>query len=94
MRLSGAIAAIASVTLAWGLALFVTDDGFSKDVWVWPGDPLASRLIAVMLFTAASASVYAIVRPATARMTLAVIATYGMAGALASTRHSCRRCSD
>ena len=67
--------------LAWGLALFVTDDGGAKDVWVWPGDALASRLIGVMLLTIAATAVYALVRPATTSMALVVIGTYGIAGA-------------
>jgi hypothetical protein len=78
------LGAVAAVMLAWGLALFVTDDGGAKDVWVWPGDALASRLIGVMLLTIAATAVYALVRPATTSMALGVIGTYGIAGAVAN----------
>ena len=78
------LVAVAALMVAWGLALFVTDDGGAKGVWVWPGDPLASRLIGAMLLTVASTAAYALVRPATTSMALAVIGTYGIAGAVAN----------
>ncbi len=78
------LVAVATITLLWGFALFVTDDGFSKDIWAWPGDLLSSRLIAVMLLTLASAAIFAIVYPSTSRMALSVIAVYGLAGSLAN----------
>jgi surface polysaccharide O-acyltransferase-like enzyme len=48
---------VAAVCALWGLALFVTDDGPSALIWVWPGDLLTSRLIAVMLLTIALGAV-------------------------------------
>jgi len=76
--------AVAVVTVLWGMALFLTDDGFSNEVWVWPGDLLSSRLIGAMLLTLAATAIYAIARPSTTTMALSVIATYGLAGALAN----------
>lgn len=78
------LGAVAAVTVAWGLALFATDDGGQKDIWVWPGDPLASRLIGAMLLTIAASCVYALLRPGATFMALAVVATYGIAGAAAN----------
>jgi hypothetical protein len=78
------LGAVAAVMLAWGLALFATDDGGSADIWVWPGDPLASRLIGAMLLTVAATAAWAVVYPRASAMSLAVIATYGIAGALAN----------
>jgi hypothetical protein len=75
---------VAVVTLLWGVALFVTDDGFSKDIWAWPGDLLSSRLIAVMLLTLATAVLFAVFRPSATTMALGIAATYGLAGALAN----------
>ena len=43
----------AVLTAIWGLALFLTDAGPATLIWVWPGDLLTSRLIAVMLWTQA-----------------------------------------
>ena len=77
-------AAVAGVTILWGMALFLTDDGFSNEVWAWPEDLLSSRLIGAMLLTMAVIALYAIVRPSTTTMALSVIATYGLAGALAN----------
>jgi len=42
---------VAIVTGLWGLALFLTDQGPTALIWAWPGDPLTSRLIGVMLLT-------------------------------------------
>ena len=75
---------VAGVTVVWGMALFLTDDGFSNEVWAWPGDLLSSRLIGAMLLTLATAAIYAIARPSTTTMALSIIATYGLAGALAN----------
>jgi hypothetical protein len=82
--LKGWFLAVAVVTALWGLALFATDDGASELVWAWPGDLLSSRLIASMLLTIAATAVYGVLYPRTATMALAVIATYGIAGALAN----------
>lgn len=65
-------------TALWGLALFLTDAGPSTLVWVWPGDLLSSRLIAVMLWTLAAAAVYSLRSTDALRVTLAVMITYGM----------------
>jgi hypothetical protein len=50
---TGWLGLIAVLTGLWCLALFVTDSGPLPFVWVWPGDLLTSRLIAVMLLTIA-----------------------------------------
>lgn len=75
---------VAVVTAGWGLALFLTDSGPLRWVWVWPGDLLTSRLIGVMLLAiavgAASSRRYADV----ARLMLAFTATYGLGVAAAS----------
>jgi hypothetical protein len=76
--------AVAAVTVLWGLALFVTDEGFSSEIWAWPGDLLSSRLISVMLLTLATVALYAVLHPSTTAMALAVTATYGLLGALAN----------
>lgn len=75
---------VAALTALWGLALFVTDSGPSPLVWVWPGDPLTSRLIGVMLLTVAVGAVYAMRRADTARVMLALCLTYGLGLAVAS----------
>ena len=54
-RVGGWLGLAAAVTALWGLALFVTGNGPSGLIWVWPGDLLTSRLIAVMLLTIPSA---------------------------------------
>ena len=68
----------------WGLALFVTDDGPWGLIWVWPGDLLTSRLIAVMLLTIASGAVYALRYADVSRVMLGVIAVYGFGVMLAN----------
>ncbi|MBX3059821.1 MAG: hypothetical protein KF770_25495 [Anaerolineae bacterium] len=70
--------ATAVLTSMWGLALFLTDAGPSDLVWVWPGDLLTSRLIAVMLWTLTAAAVYSLRSADAMRVTLAVIMTYGI----------------
>ena len=67
-----------------GLALFVTDDGPWGLIWVWPGDLLTSRLIAVMLLTIASGAVYALRYADVSRVMLGVIAVYGFGVMLAN----------
>jgi len=68
----------------WGLALFITDAGFSNLIWVWPGDLLTSRLIGVMLLTlavgAAYSARYLIARPGV----WAMLTIYGLGAALAA----------
>jgi hypothetical protein len=68
---------IAAVTALWGLALFVSDDGPSGLIWVWPGDLLTSRLIAVMLLTIAVGAVYALRYADVSKVMLGVILVYG-----------------
>jgi hypothetical protein len=60
------------------LALFLTDSGPSALIWVWPGDLLTSRLIAVMLWTVAGAAVYSIRSQDALPVTLAVLVVYGI----------------
>ena len=80
----GWLGLVAAVMLLWGLALFVTDEGPARLVWVWPGDLLTSRLIAVMLLTVAVTAWYGWRRADTARLALAVAVVYGVGVALAS----------
>jgi hypothetical protein len=75
---------VAAVMAAWGLALFITDNGPSPLIWVWPGDLLTSRLIAVMLWAIAVGAAFALTRADTARLMLGVTVTYGAGVALAS----------
>ena len=75
---------VAAVCVLWGLALFVTDDGPSGLIWVWHGDLLTSRLIAVMLLTIALGAVYALRYADIARVMLGVIAVYGFGVMLAN----------
>ncbi len=60
----------------WGIALFITDSG-SDLIWVWVGDLLTTRLIAVMLLTIAVAAIYSRNYVDTARITLIAIVVYG-----------------
>jgi hypothetical protein len=61
-----------------GLALFVTDRGFSPLIWAWPGDLLTSRLIAVMLLTIAAGVIVSRARADLARVTLLATIVYGL----------------
>jgi len=76
--------AIAIVAGLWGLALAVTDSGGSPLVWVWPGDLLSSRLIAVMLFTLTAGAIYSLCAPDTAGITLGAWSVYGFGVVLAN----------
>jgi len=67
----------ATITGLWGLALLTTDDGPLDAVWVWPGDLLSSRLIAVMLLALAAGSVYSATRVDAVPVMLSVIVAYG-----------------
>jgi hypothetical protein len=78
------LAISALVTGLWGVALFLTDAGPSALIWVWPGDLLTSRLIAVMLLTLAVAAFYTLWAPATSAMTLATNSLYGIGVVLAN----------
>ncbi|MCA0455175.1 MAG: hypothetical protein LCI00_14465 [Chloroflexi bacterium] len=75
---------VASVTALWGFALFITDNGPIPLIWVWPGNLLTSRLIAVMLLTIATAALYSLDDADTARVTLVVVLVYGFGAALAN----------
>ena len=75
---------VAGVTGLWGLALFVSDSGPSPLIWAWPGDPLSSRLIGVMLLALAAGALVGLREMATARMVLWLGVTYGSGLALAS----------
>src|SRR5215208_447022 len=78
---------VAAVIASWGLALFVTDNGPSGLIWVWPGDFLTSRLIAVMLLTIAVGAVYVLRYADVSRVMLGVIAVYGLGVMLANLWH-------
>lgn len=70
--------AVAVLCGLWGLALFATDQGGSPLIWVWPGDLLSSRLIAVMLWTIATSAVVARPDKEVTGPVLALITTYGV----------------
>ncbi len=75
---------VAILTALWGIALFITDSGPINLVWVWPGDLLTSRLIAVMLLTITTAALYSLSNQDTAKVTLVTIIVYGFGAALAN----------
>jgi hypothetical protein len=75
------------LTALWGLALFLTDNGGSALIWVWPGDLLTSRLIAVMLWTVAGTAVYSLRSQDALRVTLAVMVAYGIGVVVANVWH-------
>lgn len=68
----------------WGLAIFVTHQGPSPLIWLWPQDLLASRLIGVMLLTLAVAALYSLRSATLARTTLATMLLYGVGGVAAA----------
>lgn len=80
----GWLSLVAIVTGVWGLALFVTDQGPSPLIWVWPGDLLSSRLIGVMLLTITTAAAFSFRHADTARITSGVTLIYGLGLAVAS----------
>src|SRR5215210_5957628 len=80
----GWLGLVAALTASWGLALFVTDNGPSGLIWVWPGDLLTSRLIAVMLLTIAVGAVCALRYADVSRVMLGVIGVYGFGIMLAN----------
>lgn len=77
----------AVLTILWGAALFSTDSGPSIFIWVWPGDMLTSRLIAVMLWTLAAAALYSLRSTAAMRVALAAMAAYGVGVVVANIWH-------
>ena len=70
--------ATAVLTALWGLALFLTDAGPANLIWVWPGDLLTSRLIAVMLWTLTVTAVYSVRSREALSVALAVMIVYGI----------------
>ncbi len=76
--------AIAVLMAVWGGALFFTDSGPYSWMWVWPGDLLTSRLIAVMLLTIATGAGAALGSANASRTMLAVTVTYGLGVAAAN----------
>jgi len=68
----------------WGLAIFVTHQGPSPLIWLWPQDLLASRLIGVMLLTLTAAALYSLRSATLAHTTLATLAIYGVGGVAAA----------
>ncbi len=78
------VGALALVLAVWGMALFVTDAGPLKLIWVWPGDLLSSRLIGVMLLAIATGAVFSMRYADTARLFSSVALTYGVFVALAN----------
>lgn len=79
---------VALVTGAWGIALFVSASGPVALVWVWPGDLLTSRLIAVMLLTIAATGAASVRSASAAQMTLVVMMVYGFGVVLAGLLNS------
>ncbi len=75
---------VALLTALWGVALFITDSGPINLIWVWPGDLLSSRLIAVMLLTIMTAALYSLNNADVARVTLVLMIVYGFGAALAN----------
>lgn len=75
---------VAVVSGFWGAALFLSDSGPVALIWVWPGDLLTSRLIAVMLLTIATAALYTLRSPESLRLALVALVVYGFGAALAN----------
>jgi hypothetical protein len=63
--------------------MFHYPQGPVPSIWVWPHDPLTSRLIATMLLTLAAAGLTGLQSAARARMSLWMFVSYGFGGALA-----------
>jgi hypothetical protein len=61
---------VATVAGLWGLAMLVYPQGPVRQIWVWPQDPLTSRLIATMLLTICAVALMAVQSAAQARMSL------------------------
>jgi hypothetical protein len=69
---------VAVVLGLWGLALFVTDAGPSSLIWAWPGDPLTSQLIGVMLLSVAAGAVLGLRSTDVSRVMLVMMLVYGV----------------
>ncbi len=74
---------VAAVTGPWGVALFVLPQGPWRPIWVWPQDPLTSRLIATMLLTLCAGAILGAASREGARMMLWTFVAYG-AGVMAA----------
>jgi hypothetical protein len=74
---------VAIITGLWGLAMFLYPQGPFPQIWVWPQDPLTSRLIASMLLTLSTGALLGLRSAAQARMSLWMFVTYGVGAALA-----------
>jgi hypothetical protein len=74
---------VAAVAGLWGLAMFVYPQGPLRLIWVWPQDPLTSRLIATMLLTICAAAILGLRSAAQARMSLWLFVVYGIGAAVA-----------
>ena len=83
-QVRGWLTFVAVICGLWGLALFATDQGPIRLIWVWPGDLLSSRLIGVMLLTISAGAWYSRTYADPARLMLAMILTYGLGLSLAS----------
>ncbi len=78
------LALLAIVFLAWGAMLFATDKGYFDAIWIWPGDLLTTRLIAVMLLTLSVGAWIARRDADLARLMLGAIAVYGLTAVAAN----------
>jgi hypothetical protein len=75
---------VAVIVGLWGVALFLTDQGPSGEIWAWPGDGLTNRLIAAMLMTIAVSALLNCPYADVAQIMLGVTWLYGMGLGLAS----------
>lgn len=79
------LSGVAVFSFLWGLALFITDDGWPPElIWHWPGDLLTSRLIGVMILAVGAGAAYARLFADTTKIMLAVLITYGLGVSLSS----------
>ncbi len=81
---AGWLLMVATVTAPWGLALFATDKGFADAIWVWPGDALTTRLIAVMLLAIAVGAWLARGSADLSRVMLGALSVYGVTAVVAN----------
>ena len=68
---------VTAILGAWGLVLFVLPHGPWPQIWVWPQDPLTSRLIASMLLTLAAGAALSLSSGERARLMLWMSVAYG-----------------
>ncbi|MCP4139714.1 MAG: hypothetical protein GY755_05390 [Chloroflexi bacterium] len=78
------LATVALICTLWGTALFLTDNGPSRFIWVWVGDLLSSRLIGVMLLAIAVGAITSFRYADVANLMMITLSTYGIGLALAS----------